>query len=223
MDELSFFVNDAETLEGDAAFDVDRWADGIEGDDAALNNAAERLAGRTADHPRFGALAGRLLCRRNRLRTASSFEAYVQRAPQLSHSVRCAVARYGARIDAAIVHDRDEQYDYFAWRTMEKSYLLREEGGIVERPQYMWMRVALGIHGEDAIDQAFETYEAMSTGQCTHATPTLFNAFVTVAHTSRRYCSRYCGKSTAKEDSSRSGAVMYSGFHSCVWMEEVCV
>ena len=84
--------------------------------------------------------------------------------------------KHADRIHAAIVHKRDyTSYTYFGWKTLERSYLLKMGERVVERPQNMWMRVALGIHGED-IDAALDTYEAMSTGKYTHASPTLFNA-----------------------------------------------
>lgn len=79
------------------------------------------------------------------------------------------------KLDAAIVHARDSFYDYFGFRTLEKSYLLKIHGKIVERPQHMIMRVAVGIH-KGNIDDAIETYNMMSEKWFTHATPTLFNA-----------------------------------------------
>ena len=75
----------------------------------------------------------------------------------------------------AIVYDRDFEYDYFGFKTLERSYLMRCDGEIAERPQHMIMRVAIGIHGSD-VDAAIETYELMSQKYFTHATPTLFNA-----------------------------------------------
>lgn len=79
------------------------------------------------------------------------------------------------RIDSSICHDRDYDYQYFGFKTLERSYLLRIQGKVVERPQYMLMRVSLGLHGSD-IDSAIETYNLMSTKKFTHASPTLFNA-----------------------------------------------
>ena len=78
-------------------------------------------------------------------------------------------------INAAIVYDRDFNYDYFGFKTLEKSYLMRIKNEVVERPQQMWMRVSIGIHKDD-IDAAIETYKLLSQGWFTHATPTLFNA-----------------------------------------------
>ena len=79
------------------------------------------------------------------------------------------------RLDAAVIHHRDFNYDYFGFKTLERSYLLRANGAIVERPQHLLMRVAIGIHRED-IDAAIETYNLMSEKWFIHATPTLFNA-----------------------------------------------
>ena len=79
------------------------------------------------------------------------------------------------KINGAIVYDRDFEYDYFGFKTLERSYLMRLDGAIAERPQHMIMRVALGIHGDD-LAGALETYEMMSQKMFTHATPTLFNA-----------------------------------------------
>lgn len=78
-------------------------------------------------------------------------------------------------IDSAVIHDRDFEYDYFGFKTLEKSYLLKLHGKIAERPQHMLMRVAVGIHGND-FPKIIETYEMLSQRYFTHATPTLFNA-----------------------------------------------
>merc|ERR1719381_30907 len=79
------------------------------------------------------------------------------------------------KLDAALIYDRDFQYQYFGFKTLERSYLLKKDGKCVERPQQMLMRVAVGIHGED-IDAAIETYDLLSQKLFTHASPTLFNA-----------------------------------------------
>ena len=79
------------------------------------------------------------------------------------------------RLDAALIYDRDFQYQYFGFKTLLRSYLLKKDGKVVERPQQMLMRVAVGIHGED-IDAAIETYDLLSQKLFTHASPTLFNA-----------------------------------------------
>jgi ribonucleotide reductase alpha subunit len=79
------------------------------------------------------------------------------------------------RIEAEIKHERDYTYDFFGFKTLEKSYLLRMHGKVVERPQYMLMRVSIGIHKND-LDSVFETYHLMSQRWFTHATPTLYNS-----------------------------------------------
>ena len=79
------------------------------------------------------------------------------------------------RIESEIDYDKDYLFDYFGFKTLERAYLMRVNGNIVERPQHMWMRVSIGIHGND-LDKAFETYHLMSSLMFTHATPTLFNA-----------------------------------------------
>jgi ribonucleoside-diphosphate reductase subunit M1 len=79
------------------------------------------------------------------------------------------------RINSSIIYDRDFSYNYFGFKTLEKSYLFRINGKVAERPQHMIMRVALGIHGND-IDRAIETYNLMSEKWFIHATPTLFNS-----------------------------------------------
>merc|ERR1719449_467462 len=79
------------------------------------------------------------------------------------------------RLDSAIVYDRDFEYQYFGFKTLERSYLIKINGKVVERPQQMLMRVSVGIHGED-VDAAIETYNLLSEKWFTHASPTLFNA-----------------------------------------------
>jgi ribonucleoside-diphosphate reductase subunit M1 len=79
------------------------------------------------------------------------------------------------RLNSAIVYDRDFNYQFFGFKTLERSYLLKIKGKVVERPQHMLMRVSVGIHGED-IDEAIETYNLMSEKLFTHASPTMFNA-----------------------------------------------
>lgn len=80
-----------------------------------------------------------------------------------------------ARLDSEIIYDRDFDYDYFGFKTLERSYLLKVQGKVVERPQHMLMRVAVGIHKDD-IDSVIKTYHLMSQRWFTHASPTLFNA-----------------------------------------------
>lgn len=95
--------------------------------------------------------------------------------PMISENYYNIIQKHADRLNSAIVYDRDYQYQYFGFKTLERSYLLKIDGKVVERPQHMLMRVAVGIHGED-IDAAIETYNMMSEKLFTHASPTLFNA-----------------------------------------------
>ena len=85
------------------------------------------------------------------------------------------VDQNAARLDSEIIYDRDFDYDYFGFKTLERSYLLKVNGVVVERPQHMLMRVSVGIHKEN-IEAALKTYHTMSQRWFTHASPTLFNA-----------------------------------------------
>jgi ribonucleoside-diphosphate reductase subunit M1 len=98
-----------------------------------------------------------------------------QKSPLVADDVYQIIMKNAARLDAEIVYDRDFDYDYFGYKTLERSYLLRQHGKIVERPQQMLMRVSVGIHKEN-LEAAVETYHLMSTRWFTHASPTLFNA-----------------------------------------------
>ena len=98
-----------------------------------------------------------------------------QPIPMISDYHHKLVQEHKDRLDAAIVYERDFQYQYFGFKTLERSYLLKIRGKVAERPQHMLMRVAIGIHGED-IDAAIETYDLLSQKLFTHASPTLFNA-----------------------------------------------
>jgi len=98
-----------------------------------------------------------------------------QPAPLISKEVYTVVQQYKNELDAAVIHDRDFELDYFGFKTLEKSYLLKLNGVIAERPQHMLMRVSVGIHGDD-IARVIETYNLLSQRYFTHATPTLFNA-----------------------------------------------
>lgn len=87
----------------------------------------------------------------------------------------CGFLQNASRLDSEIIYDRDFEYDYFGFKTLERSYLLKVHGKVVERPQHMLMRVSVGIHKED-IDSAIQTYHLMSQRWFTHASPTLFNS-----------------------------------------------
>jgi ribonucleoside-diphosphate reductase alpha subunit len=151
------------------------------------NLAAEISATMTTRHPDFAKLAARLAVSNLHKTTSKSFSntmkrlyQYVdpktgQNAPLISKETWKVIKEHAAELDEAIIYDRDFSYDYFGFKTLERSYLMKIEGKTIERPQHMLMRVAVGIHGED-IPAAIETYYLMSDKWFTHATPTLFNA-----------------------------------------------
>ena len=95
--------------------------------------------------------------------------------PMISEDHYNIVMKHKDKLDAAVIYDRDFQYHYFGFKTHERSYLLKKDGKVVERPQQMLMRVAVGMHGEN-IAAAIETYDLLSQKLFTHASPTLFNA-----------------------------------------------
>lgn len=151
-------------------------------------HAAQICAAWTTRHPDYGVLAARILASNLRKSTPSTFSAAIaalhtlfnartrRATPMIADDVAAFVAANAERLDAAIRDERDMAFDYFGFKTLERSYLLRDtNGNVVERPQYMWMRTAVGIHLGD-IDAVIETYDLMSLGLFTHASPTLFNA-----------------------------------------------
>ena len=97
------------------------------------------------------------------------------KAPLIADDVHEIIQKNAQELDSTIIYDRDFGYDYFGFKTLERSYLLKLNGQVAERPQHMIMRVAVGIHKDD-IASAIETYNLMSERWFTHATPTLFNA-----------------------------------------------
>lgn len=140
----------------------------------------------TTVHPDYGKLASRILISNHHKNTTPSFSECIEilhkntdkrgdPAPLINDEVYQLVMENKNKINDVIDHNRDYRLDYFGFKTLERSYLLRSNGKIIERPQYLWMRVALGIHRNDFKD-AIETYDLMSKGYFTHATPTLFNA-----------------------------------------------
>lgn len=151
------------------------------------NLAAETAASMTVMHPDYAQLAARIAVSNLHKNTTKSFSEtmiemyhYInprtgQKSPLLSDEVYKTIIDHSERLDSAIIYNRDFNYDYFGFKTLERSYLLRINGKIVERPQHMLMRVSVGIHPND-IDAALETYELMSKKYFTHATPTLFNS-----------------------------------------------
>ncbi|WP_266363554.1 ribonucleoside-diphosphate reductase subunit alpha [Tellurirhabdus rosea] len=151
------------------------------------NLAAETAASMTTKHPDYAILAARIAISNLHKETNKSFSGNIKRlynyidpktgenAALISKEVYDVVRKHAALLDSTIIYDRDFGYDYFGFKTLEKSYLLKMDGRIAERPQHMLMRVAVGIHMED-IDAAIETYHLLSEKWFTHATPTLFNA-----------------------------------------------
>ncbi len=151
------------------------------------NLAAETAASLTTKHPDYAILAARIaisslhkVTQKSFFNTMKQLYTYVdpktgENASLLSKEVYDIIRKNAALLDSSIIYDRDYNYDYFGYKTLERSYLLRLHGKVVERPQHMLMRVAVGIHKTD-IDAAIHTYNLMSEKWFTHATPTLFNA-----------------------------------------------
>jgi ribonucleoside-diphosphate reductase alpha subunit len=148
--------------------------------------AAETCAYMSQKHHDFSTLAARIAVSNLHKNTSNSFSEtcrmlhdYTDKqgrsACLIAEDVFDFIKEHAAKLDAAVDYTRDYGYDYFGFKTLEKSYLLRVHGNIVERPQHMLMRVACGIHADD-VDAAIETYDLMSKRYFTHATPTLFNA-----------------------------------------------
>lgn len=135
--------------------------------------AAETAAFLNTHHVDYGILAGRIEASNLQKNTSASMRAIM---PHMSDDVRAVCEEHLDSVDRYLCFERDYRYDYLGMKTLQKSYLMRDKmGTIIERPQMMWMRVALGIHGDD-MKRVFETYDLMSSGFFTHATPTLFNA-----------------------------------------------
>jgi ribonucleoside-diphosphate reductase alpha chain len=151
------------------------------------NLAAEIAATLTTTHPDYAKVAARIAVSNLHKNTKKSFSEtmkdlyeYVnprtgKKASMIADDVYKIIEENADKLDSTIIYNRDFGYDFFGFKTLERSYLLKINGQIVERPQHMLMRVAIGIHLND-IDEAIETYELMSKRFFTHATPTLFNA-----------------------------------------------
>ena len=151
------------------------------------NLAAETAASMTIKHPDYANLAARIAVSNLHKSTKKSFSETVtdlyeyinpetgKNAPLIADDVYEIIQANAEYLDSQLIYDRDFSYDYFGFKTLERSYLLRMHGKIVERPQQMLMRVSIGIHKDD-LEGALETYELMSKKYMTHATPTLFNA-----------------------------------------------
>jgi len=151
------------------------------------NLAAETAATMTTTHPDFAKLAARISVSNLHKNTKKSFVetmtdlyTYInprtgKKAPLLADDVYKIIKDNAELLDSTIIYNRDFGYDYFGFKTLERSYLLKLNGEIAERPQHMLMRVSVGIHMDD-LDAAIETYHLMSKKYFTHATPTLFNS-----------------------------------------------
>lgn len=151
------------------------------------NLTAEISATLTTTHPDYAKLAARIAVSNLHKNTKKIFSEvmtdlyeYVnprtgKKGPMIADDVYKIIQKNANKLDSTIIYNRDFGYDYFGFKTLERSYLLKINGQIVERPQHMLMRVSIGIHKED-IDAAIETYELMSKRYFTHATPTLFNS-----------------------------------------------
>ncbi|MDZ4709014.1 MAG: ribonucleoside-diphosphate reductase subunit alpha [Saprospiraceae bacterium] len=149
--------------------------------------AAETAASLATVHPDYAQLAARIAVSNLHKETKKSFSETIhdlynyidpknqQPAGLIGKETYEIVMQYADELDSAIIYDRDYSFDYFGFKTLERSYLLRMDGQVVERPQHMLMRAAVGIHGED-LTSVLETYELMSEKWFIHATPTLFNA-----------------------------------------------
>ncbi len=151
------------------------------------NLAAETAASLTTKHPDYALLASRIAVSNLHKNTIKSFSETMRKLYEyvdektgknsslIAEDVWQVIQDNAELLDSTIIYDRDFGFDYFGFKTLEKSYLLKVEGKIVERPQHLFMRVSVGIHKED-IESAIKTYHLMSERWFTHATPTLFNA-----------------------------------------------
>ncbi|HRI60527.1 MAG TPA: ribonucleotide reductase N-terminal alpha domain-containing protein, partial [Saprospiraceae bacterium] len=151
------------------------------------NLAAETAATMATVHPDYALLAARIAVSNLHKETEKSFGKVIHelyhyidpktgdRAGLIGDDTYKIIQKHKERLESAIIFDRDFEFDYFGFKTLERSYLMRMNGKVAERPQHLFMRVAVGIHQED-IDAAIETYNLMSERWFIHATPTLFNA-----------------------------------------------
>jgi ribonucleoside-diphosphate reductase alpha chain len=151
------------------------------------NLAAQEAAAMSVVHPDYALLASRIAVSNLHKDTEKSFSKSIdalyqyvdpmtgQPASLIAQDVWEIIQKNAELLDSTLIYDRDYHFDYFGFKTLEKSYLLRLKGKVAERPQHMYMRVAIGIHKED-LQAAIETYHLLSEGWFTHATPTLFNS-----------------------------------------------
>ena len=160
--------------------------------------AAEQCASLSTNHPDYAALGARIIISNHQKNTNPSFVKVVndlynfknihgKNKPLVSDGLYVFTNRFGEKIEAIIDHDRDYLIDYFGFKTLEKAYLFKTNDVVIERPQHMWMRVAIGIHcgpvcsddikfNDECLQLIKESYDLMSQKYFTHATPTLFNA-----------------------------------------------
>ena len=156
--------------------------------------AAEQCAALSTLHPDYGTLSGRIIVSNHQKNTDPIFSNVMQtlyefedvngkNKPLVSQKFWDFIYEHSEKLNNMIVHDRDYLIDYFGFKTLERAYLFKCNNVIIERPQHMWMRVAVGIHGdlnfvcqEECLRLVQETYDLMSSKFFTHATPTLFNA-----------------------------------------------
>jgi ribonucleoside-diphosphate reductase alpha chain len=186
------------------------------------NLAAETAATMTVRHPDYALLASRIAVSNLHKNTKKSFSQAMQdlynyrnpktgkNSPMIAEDVMDIILKNSDLLDSSIIYDRDYHFDYFGFKTLEKSYLLRVDGRVAERPQHMFMRVAIGIHKDD-IAAAIETYNLMSERWFTHATPTLFNSGTPKPQMSS------CFLLTMKEDSIEG---IYNTLKSCALISQ---
>ena len=148
--------------------------------------SAEQCASMASIHTDYNTLAGRITVSNHQKNTSESFskvmnalyyyqDKHEKHSPLVSHELNITVNKYADELDEMCDYSRDYLIDYFGFKTLDRAYLMRINKTTVERPQHMWLRVAVGIHG-DNLDKIKETYDLMSQKYFTHATPTLFNA-----------------------------------------------
>lgn len=143
---------------------------------------ADVAAGMSTEHPSYGTLAARVLVSNLQKNTSDDVvETYEKMAQLMDPAFMEVVRRHGDQLQAMVRYERDYDFDFFGFKTMEKMYLTRVDGRVVERPQHMWLRVAVALWGPmmtnaTGLERVRETYEHLSTRRFTHASPTLFNA-----------------------------------------------
>jgi len=183
--------------------------------------AAEQCAVMSTNHPDYGTLAGRIVVSNHQKNTDPVFsivmkelykfkDIHGRNKPLVSESLWEFVKIHEKELNEMIEHDRDYLIDFFGFKTLERAYLFRIGNKIIERPQHMWMRVAVGIHGDvtnkESLNLVKETYDLMSQKFFTHATPTLFNAGTPRSQLSSCYL-------VGMEDDSLDG--IYNTLHDC--------